>query len=265
MARVRSPADSTAGVLPLLHVWRVILLCATLTHELDHPALALLVLVPLNHFLYNLTSTLDSTRPSCPPHARKAAGLLLLASIALVWWYGSVEALIADVIVHGRTWEWWALVFTLSALNILYRPLVRALQRLVGATGLLEGRLWSALFLAIAVWIWCNGVFAALYQQLSLHCDGSPVAWCEGGRVFSESLARFVDAAYFSTITLSTTGYGDILPLSDVARALVAVEIIIGFGLLGFLLSRVAGYVSPGSDSGGAGKPERPSEGSSRL
>jgi Ion channel len=254
MARARSPADSIAGSLPLLHVWRVILLCTTLTHELDHPALALLMLVPLNHFLYRLTST---------KHSGQVAGLLLIASTALVWWYGSPGALMADVAAHGRTGRWWILVFTLVALNVLYRPLVRALRHLVGATGLLEGRLWSALFLAIAVWIWCNGVFAALYQQLSLYCDDSPVEWCEGGRVFSESLARFVDAAYFSTITLSTTGYGDILPLSDVARALVAIEIIIGFGLLGFLLSRVAGYVSPASDSGGAGRPEHEPEGPS--
>ena len=68
MARVRSAADSIAGALPLLHVWRVILLCATITHELDHPALALLLLVPLNHFLYNLTSTLDPEKAS--PHRR---------------------------------------------------------------------------------------------------------------------------------------------------------------------------------------------------
>ena len=121
----------------------------------------------------------------------------------------------------------------------------------MGATGLLDSRLWSALFLAIAVWIWCAGVFAALYQQISLYCDGSRAEWCEGGQVFSQSLARFVDAAYFSTITLSTTGYGDILPLSDVARALVSVEIIIGFGLLGFLLSRVARVCVAGLRSGG--------------
>jgi hypothetical protein len=65
---------------------------------------------------------------------------------------------------------------------------------------------------------------------------------------------RFVDAAYFSTVTLSTTGYGDILPLTGVARALVAVEILIGFGLLGFLLSRVTGYVSSASDRDEAGE-----------
>jgi hypothetical protein len=258
------------GSLALLHLWRVVLLCATITHERAHPALALLILVPLNHLLYNLTATLS-------PGGRRAAqwkkvaglaageslsrewfvragvviGLHLLASIALVWWYGSFGALRADVKAFSRTWEWWALVFTLIALTVLYRPLVRALSNLVGATGLLDSRLWSALFLAIAVWIWCDGVFAALYQQLSLYCDGSAVQWCQGERVFSQSLARFVDAAYFSTITLSTTGYGDIVPVSGVARALVAVEVIVGFGLLGFLLSRVAGFVSPASDSKG--------------
>ena len=263
------------GTLALLHLWRVVLLCATLTHEREHPALALLVLVPVNHFLYNLTLTLD-------PNARQAAhwdkvpgvavgqslpsawftragmvaGLHLLVSIALVLWYGSFEALRADVGTFSRTWQWWALVVTLVALNVLYRPLVRSLRHVVGATGLLDSRLWSALFLAIAVWLWCDGFFAALYQQVSLYCERSTVEWCEGGQVFSQSLSRFADAAYFSTVTLSTTGYGDIAPLADVARALVALEIIIGFGLLGFLLSRVAGYVSPPAGTGGAGKGE---------
>jgi hypothetical protein len=253
----------------------VVLLCATLTHEREHPALALLVLVPVNHFLYNLTLTLDpnahqaahwnkvpslAAGQSLPSawfgRAGMVAGLHLLLFTALVLWYGSVEALRADVRVFSRTREWWALVVTLVALSVLYRPLVRSLRHLVGATGLLDSRLWSALFLAIAVWLWCDGFFAALYQQVSLYCERSTVEWCAGGQVFSQSLSRFADAAYFSTITLSTTGYGDIAPLADVARALVALEIVIGFGLLGFLLSRVAGYVSPAVGPGGAGKGE---------
>jgi len=259
-----------AGTLVLLHVWRVILLCAAITHERAHPALALMMLVPLNHLLYNLTAgmhpsdrwsthwtriLLATGRDTLPPPDLGRAGLVvamhLFASIMVVWWYGSLGALRAEVRTFSGTWEFWALVVTLVALDLVYRPLMRALRRLVGATGLLDSRLWSALFLAIAVWVWCAGVFAGLYQRISLYCDGSRAAWCEGGQVFSQSLVRFVDAAYFSTITLSTTGYGDILPLSDVARALVSVEIIIGFGLLGFLLSRVAGYVSPNSGPGG--------------
>jgi len=273
MARAPSPAGLPGATLPFLHLWRIALLCAAITHEREHPALALLLLVPLNHFVYNLTETLSTgarrathwkrvagvVPGQAPPAAwlRRAglvAGLHLLASMALVWWYGSFDALSADVTAFARTWEFWALVATLIVLDLLYRPLVRSLTRLVGATGLLDFRLWSALFLAIAVWIWCDGVFAALYQQLSLYCDGSAVAWCEGGQVFSQSLVRFVDAAYFSTVTLSTTGYGDILPLAAIARILVAIEIIIGFGLLGFLLSRVASFVSPDSDRRGASK-----------
>jgi hypothetical protein len=247
-----------AGTLALLHVWRVVLVSATLTHELEHPALALLMLVPLNHFLYSLTATLRLARHQTPTpdwirRAVAVAGLHLLVTIGLVLWYGSFDAVRADLRVLSRTWEWWALIIALVVLNGLYRPLVRSLRHLVGATGLLDSRLWSALFLAIAVWIWCDGVFAAVYQQISLYCAESAVDWCEGG-LFSQSLVSFVDAAYFSTVTLSTTGYGDIVPLADVARALVALEVVIGFGLLGFLLSRVAGYVSPTATTGGAGK-----------
>lgn len=37
-----------------------------------------------------------------------------------------------------------------------------------------------------------------------------------------------VDLLYFSLITLATVGYGDILPLSDTARMLAAIEAIVG-------------------------------------
>ena len=245
------------GIVALLHVWRLLLLCATISHERDHPALAFLLLVPLNHLLYNLTARLQpdsrrATGPAGPQEIAAVTALHLLGSIAVVSWYGSLWSLSADLQAFSRTWGFWVLVIMLIALDLVYRPMVRALKRVVGATGLLDSRLWSALFLAIAVWIWCDGVFAAGYQRLSLYCRGSTAEWCAGGQLFSEPLDRFIDAAYFSTITLSTTGYGDILPLSDLARGLVALEIVIGFGLLGFLLSRVAGFVAPASPPGEA-------------
>jgi len=162
--------------------------------------------------------------------------------MVLVWWYGSLGALTADLRAFSETWEWWALLITLFALTVLYRPLVTALGHFIGATGLRDPRLWAGLLLAIALWIWCAGVFAGLYQQLSLLCDNSAAELCRGKPPFSQPLVRFSDAAYFSTVTLSTAGYGDIVPLSPLARALVSVEIVIGFGLLGFLLSRVAGF-----------------------
>jgi len=257
MPRFPSPAGSRAITQRLLHLWRVALLCATITHEREHPALAILILVPLNHLLFSLTARLDpaatgpatrsNPRPWLVP-AAKVLAVYLLATGGLVWSYGSFGALRADVRTFSATWEWWGLVFTIVALTVLYRPLVAALGHLVGVTGLKDSRLWSALGLAVAVWVWCDGVFAALYQQLSLLCERSGGSLCQGERTFSQSLVRFVDAAYFSTITLSTAGYGDIVPVSDLAKVLVSVEIILGFGLLGFLLSRVAGFTT-GSQS----------------
>ncbi|HVQ45532.1 MAG TPA: potassium channel family protein [Gemmatimonadales bacterium] len=253
MPRFPSRAASRAITQRLLHVWRVAVLCATITHEREHPALAILILVPLNHLLFNLTASLDPSatgpatrsnpRPWLVP-AAKVLAVYLLATGGLVWWYGSFGALRADMRTFSATWEWWALVFTVVGLTVLYRPLMAALGHLVGVTGLKDSRLWSALGLAVAVWVWCDGVFAALYQQLSLLCERSGGSLCQGERTFSQSLVRFVDAAYFSTITLSTAGYGDIVPVSDLAKVLVSVEIIVGFGLLGFLLSRVAGFTT---------------------
>ena len=250
MSRFLSEAASRATTVRLLHLWRVAILCATITHEREHPALAVLILVPLNHLLFNLTASLDppaggvATRSNSQTwlvRVARVSAVYLLATSGLLWWYGSFGAMRADLRAVSATWEWWVLVFMLIGLTALYRPLVAALGRLVGVTGLKDSRLWSALGLAVAVWVWCDGVFAALYQQLSLLCESSGGPLCQGDRAFSQSLVRFVDASYFSTITLSTAGYGDIVPLSDVAKVLVSVEIILGFGLLGFLLSRVAG------------------------
>src|SRR5262245_20219979 len=274
MALALSRGSLPTALVRLLHVWRVGLLCAALTHERQHPALALLILVPLNHLLFNLTASLDPSAaaqsaqrnllrrppvhtPSRPIHAGIVVGVYVLASGVVLWLYGSLAALRADIYTFSKTWEWWAMVAVLTALTVLYRPLIRELRHLFGATGLRDARLWTALGLAISVWVWCDGVFAALYQKLSVLCTDSAMRLCQGQRPFSQSLARFADAAYFSTITLSTTGYGDIAPVSDVARAIVSVEIIIGYGLLGFLLSRVAGLGSTSSAAGGGGEEER--------
>src|SRR4051794_30165780 len=150
MPRHSLQATTRAIALRLLHLWRIVMLCATITHEREHPALAILILVPLNHLLFNLTASLDpaapgpSTRSSGKRLARVLA-LYVVTTIGLVWWYGSFGTLRADLVAFSATWEWWVLVFTIVALTVLYRPLVSALTHLVGVTGLKDFRLWSAL------------------------------------------------------------------------------------------------------------------------
>ncbi|MGI9387866.1 MAG: ion channel [Methyloligellaceae bacterium] len=52
----------------------------------------------------------------------------------------------------------------------------------------------------------------------------------------------FPDALYFSIITMSTVGYGDILPNSDAVQLIVAVQIICGVLLLLFGFSEIITY-----------------------
>src|SRR6266536_1961615 len=62
-----------------------------------------------------------------------------------------------------------------------------------------------------------------------------------------ESMEGF-NAFYFSFITLSTVGYGDITPVSKVARTLAAMEAITGLFYVAVLISRlVALYSTPNS------------------
>ena len=263
MPQPTSRENDSAGPIRLLHLWRVVLLCVALAHEREHPALAVLLLVPLNHLFFNLTTGIGRTTAGArAARAGWVVGLYLIATLALVRSYGSAAALVADLQTLSRTWEWWALVFALSLLTLLYRPIAALLRRFIDATGLEDPRLWTGLAVAIGVWIWCAALFAALFQQLSLLCDRSPAAMCGAGKAFSQPLVRFPDALYFSTVTLSTAGYGDIAPVSDMARMMVSLEIVVSFGLLGFLLSRVAGATLPAPprppDTPAAGPPPPP-------
>lgn len=85
---------------------------------------------------------------------------------------------------------------------------------------------------------WCYGAlyaflipfFAALYlmgQKLNPEKD------------FSNSI-DCIDAFYFSVITITTLGYGDIRPLTEVMKILAATEVILGIFTIGLFLSALA-------------------------
>ena len=53
---------------------------------------------------------------------------------------------------------------------------------------------------------------------------------------------NFIECLYFSVITLSTVGYGDLVPLSPAVRLIVGAEIICGVLLLLFGFSEIISY-----------------------
>lgn len=54
--------------------------------------------------------------------------------------------------------------------------------------------------------------------------------------------ANLLDWVYFSVVTITTLGYGDITPLSWVAKVLVMAESLLGILMLGLFLNREAQY-----------------------
>jgi len=59
---------------------------------------------------------------------------------------------------------------------------------------------------------------------------------------FSESLTR-LDALYFSITTFATVGFGDITAVSEGARAVVTVQMVLGMILLGVIVRVIVGAV----------------------
>jgi hypothetical protein len=102
---------------------------------------------------------------------------------------------------------------------------------------------------SIAVYMLIANIWAIIYQFIYVQLPGSlqiPSAMSEQGVAPSTFL-------YFSFTTLSTTGYGDILPVHSLVRTLVIIEQLIGVlypvVLIGRLVSLVVGNPAT-SDNG---------------
>lgn len=79
--------------------------------------------------------------------------------------------------------------------------------------------------------------FAAIYKIVDRAVPGPHF------RILGDDRAiAFSDAIYFSVVTLSTVGYGDILPVSEPVRMIALVEVIFGVTLLLVGFSEIMSY-----------------------
>ena len=95
------------------------------------------------------------------------------------------------------------------------------MNRIVGAICiyLLMGLIWALMYLFIAQAI--PGAFNGVEQMV----------WYD----------NFADVAYFSYVTLTTLGYGDISPVAPIARFLVYMEAVVGVFYLAILVASLIG------------------------
>jgi voltage-gated potassium channel len=104
-------------------------------------------------------------------------------------------------------------------------------------------------------------VFAALFREASADIDGLAgaifgyfllaVVWAQvykavemgspGSFAMPEAADPTAQLVYFSLVTITTLGYGDILPVSPLARMLAGVEAAVGVLYIAILIGRIVG------------------------
>jgi voltage-gated potassium channel Kch len=94
----------------------------------------------------------------------------------------------------------------------------------------------NRLFGAVCVYLMIGILFALAYSVLS---KVEPTAF--SGMSAAHSLSWNVDWVYYSFVTLTTLGYGDILPQSGTARALAYSEAVLGVFYMAMLVAALVG------------------------
>jgi hypothetical protein len=146
-----------------------------------------------------------------------------------------------------------ALLLVMAALAVLVIIFIIDAVTLLTETGVLfrtfATRMVSRvvpIFSFVVVFFFVVVVFATFYAVLDRF---SGVAnFSVGGEARA---MNFPEAMYFSFVTLSTIGYGDITPLSQVARLIVVGEIIFGVVLMLFAFAEIAAYDPNAQERGG--------------
>jgi hypothetical protein len=90
---------------------------------------------------------------------------------------------------------------------------------------------------ALAGYIMLAFVWAFIYALIERSSAGS----FGPGRLDFTQPGTFFKLLFFSFTTLTTTGYGDVIPLTDQARSIVIVEEFAGVFYVGVLIARLAG------------------------
>jgi hypothetical protein len=94
---------------------------------------------------------------------------------------------------------------------------------------------WATVVGAISVYV-CIGLFFACFHQIVFELDDSAF-------VVANGVLRPATFQYFSFITLTTVGFGDVVAVSDLTRTMVALEAVIGQVFLVTVVALVVGNI----------------------
>lgn len=95
----------------------------------------------------------------------------------------------------------------------------------------------DVLYAATSVYILLGAIFVPIYGLLDLMLTGSFV----DGAVGAGQPVVWQQFIYYSYVTLTTAGYGDVLPVSWWARSLASAEAVIGVLYIAIMMARLVG------------------------
>lgn len=144
-------------------------------------------------------------------------------SIAVIWF-------IAAVIYSLDPTNFWKTQITYIILVIFHINIIWALMRYIFTA---EKVTADVIYAACAVYFLLSFFFVPIYGMLETAMPGSYVDNTLGGPV------QWQQFVYFSLITLSTAGYGDVLPATMWARMLAGIEVTIGVLYVAILVARL--------------------------
>jgi voltage-gated potassium channel Kch len=91
------------------------------------------------------------------------------------------------------------------------------------------------LYAALSVYLLAGIFFGVLYHAVD---HGWPGSFSVAGTAGDFGL---FDGIYFSFVTLATLGYGDVVPVSEVARGIAIIEAVAGQLFLAVMIARLVG------------------------
>ena len=196
--RTSKKARSGPDLLLLLSLLSVILLSPVLDHgDLRRLILTGLTFVPVILATVRLAQTRKFVLPS-----------ILLMSITFV--FGVIGIFAGNRLILSLKWGSLAAFFALTVIGLF--------SYLREARSVLQSHLYTA----VSIYLLLGMLWFALYSVLD---TASPGSFMHSNNLMAD---RHTELLYFSLVTLSTIGYGDVLPVSGEARMLAALEGVTG-------------------------------------
>lgn len=181
--------------------------------------------------------------------------LMALALILAIWQDAerrTIPILVTIVAVLDIVFQWSPLEGTRFALT----ERLLALSFVLATAGYLVRRLWtvegvgfSALIVAIAVYFLLGLTWAAVFSVTEMLAPGSFANVClsgsEGASACVPEIGQFPRLTYFSFVTLTTLGFGDVVPLTSKAEGVSIMAAVSGQLFMAVLVGRLVGsYLS---------------------